>query len=285
MPLLQVAILLGCSCDIITTLIRHGARVGTDEVRLAADVGDTKVLSALLHYTQYLNGTVDLSKCSPSVSAAINEAVDRQELQRKSLRTEVESFLIHVLPLLIDLGLKSRRQQSRGNNNVLGRSIAIALVGNVELCALKKKETLALTSKSKRCTNCSPKGLLQILPINILGRCLTEDKKHLTALLLMIEDWLCSKSMIDAGFAMLLLSTLLDRFPSLNTSPEFERFGFAELVSSHEALAEQHLSSLSCDHDGIMFCPEKHEAQLHITKHSSFRCDLCGRSIERGEIM
>mmetsp|Transcript_36670 Transcript_36670/g.88593 ORF Transcript_36670/g.88593 Transcript_36670/m.88593 type:complete len:2896 (+) Transcript_36670:158-8845(+) len=297
-PLLQVAILLGCSLDIITTLIRNGARVGTDEIRLAADVGASDLLSELLHYTQYVHGTADLKQCSPAVSAAINEAIDRQELQRKKLRVEVDSFLLGILPTLIDLELKSRRQPSQGNNGALGRSIARALVGNVELFALKKQQTAVLSTKAKRSSDLSPKGLLQILPLDILGRCFTADNGHLTALLLTIEDLLCSKSIMDGGFGLVMLSTLLERFPSFSTCPEIERYGFVELVSSHEALALNQLEEISArvakpgskgnstsSHAGIIFCPKKHEAQLHITKHSSFRCDLCGRSVEKNAIM
>ena len=297
-PLLQVAILLGCSLDIIAALIRNGARVGTDEIRLAADKGASEVLSELLHYAQYVHGTVDLKQCSPAVSIAINEAIERQEHQRKKLRVEVDSFLLGILPALIDLELKSRRQPSQGNNVALGRSIARALVGNVELFALKKQQTQDLALKAKRPSNLSPKGLLHILPLDILGRCFTATTGHLTAFLLTVEDLLCSKSIMDGGFGLVMLSTLLERFPSFSTCTEIERYGFVELVSSFESLALSQLEEISArvakpgnkgnstsSNAGIVFCPKKHEAQLHITKHSSFRCDLCGRSVEKNAIM
>ena len=35
----------------------------------------------------------------------------------------------------------------------------------------------------------------------------------------------------------------------------------------------------------LVVCPKKHTAVLHITKHSSFRCDICKNGVERGRPM
>jgi len=35
----------------------------------------------------------------------------------------------------------------------------------------------------------------------------------------------------------------------------------------------------------IVKCPKGHVSALHITRHSSFRCDICGSGVERGRPM
>ena len=86
-----------------------------------------------------------------------------------------------------------------------------------------------------------------------------------------------------------------------------DRFDFSELISFHEVFATNRLSQISAHivspgiaqndnqrhtnveadctpsgKTGTVLCPRRHPAALHITRHSSFRCDLCGKAVERG---
>lgn len=51
--------------------------------------------------------------------------------------------------------------------------------------------------------------------------------------------------------------------------------------SDSHAVSESALETAN----GVVLCPKKHTAILHITRHSSFRCDLCGNGVECGRPM
>jgi len=132
----------------------------------------------------------------------------------------------------------------------------------------------------------------------------------------LLEDFLCSKDMVDSSSGLTALFSLLVKFPPLRSCSEIQRFGMLDFVSFHDALASrrcaealssQVTSSIETTADGegptrdsgsarlgnslvdggpcLVQCPKKHTAVLHITRHSSFRCDLCGNGVERGRIM
>lgn len=152
--------------------------------------------------------------------------------------------------------------------------------------------------------NLTSQGLLGSLPQNILGESLLSDSSHSTTFLLFVEDYLCSKDMGDGAAGLALLSALLAKFPGLQSWPELDRYGVSELVSFHKRIASERLDNTSrqlthrcqpvspaissCTKDSakcVIACPKGHTAVLHITRHSSFRCDLCGSGVERGRPM
>ncbi|MGK3740519.1 MAG: hypothetical protein ACI90V_007369, partial [Bacillariaceae sp.] len=313
MPLLQLAITLGCSMSVIKELIRCGAPVKEIEIQLAADLDLPDILSTLLMHQVYSDGMIDLKNCSSTIAAIVHDARKRQDSQHKRLRKEAESFLVSFSRKLVQICLK-RRQQQQGNDTC-GRAIACALVGNVELCALRKRHKIVSSTSTSSDVNeesiystisergtSEPCGIMQALPVFILGRSLAEEPSELTNLLLVIEDCLSSKGITDGCVGLTLLLTLLRRFPLLNQSLEMERYGFADFVCSHDALALNQLTEISSrvskirlaesvneedifSASEVILCPKKHKATLHVTKHSSFRCDLCGKGVECGAIM
>jgi len=314
MPLLHLAIMLGCSGTIVEELIRYGAPVGETEVRLAAEVDLPEILSVILKHQVYSDGMIDLEGCSPAIKAVVSEARERQAVQNKKLREGAESFLVSFTKKFLQINLKRRQQQKQKSNDICGRALARVLVGSIELCALRKRDERILSPDSVEneggnhvaskghVSGLDQYGLLQVLPLSILGRSLAEEPSSLTNLLLLIEDYLCSKGINDGCVGLTLLSSLLERFPMINRSLEMERYGFAELVHSHDALSLNRSTEISSrlekksltDHKSqddsvvapeIIFCPKKHAAMLHVTKHSSFRCDLCGVGVECGAIM
>ena len=316
MPLLQLAITLGCSDPVIRELIRFGTPVTEKEIQLAAELDLPDALSTLLLHEIYVDGMVDLGNCSVAVASVIHEAKKRQCRQNTKVRREADAFLVSFTRKLIQVCLKRRQQQFL--NDTLGRAIAYALVGNVELYALRRRHKVvcSLASsvpsvenqedidsvESERPTLGEPCGLLQALPIFILGRSLAEDSFELTNLLLIVEDCLSSKGIHDGCVGLTILLTILQRFPPLKQSLEMERYGFADFVSSHDALALNQLTEISArvsrknlnknstEEDlfsklEVIRCPKNHTAGLHVTKHSSFRCDLCGNGVEFGAVM
>src|SRR3569832_2327587 len=67
-----------------------------------------------------------------------------------------------------------------------------------------------------------------------------------------------------------------------------------ELVSFQDEIASTRIADIQSrqcknsppDKDGhVVSCPNKHTAVLFITRHSSFRCDICGNGVDRGRPM
>ncbi|KAL3925346.1 MAG: hypothetical protein SGILL_000474 [Bacillariaceae sp.] len=299
MPLLRLAITLGCSVGVVRHLIRNGCTVGNAEIQLAAECNLPDILSVLLHYTAYTEGTIDTDKCSCVISAVIKDSVKRQGEEMKKICKGASDFLIPFFRKMTEVCL-ARRRHHHNKNDCFSRAIAGALVGNVELRAAKIQrpgnalEKEVDPERSPHALGMSPRGLMQALPTSILGQSLGEAPSYLTTLLLLIEDYLCSKSVNDGCVGLTMLLTVLKRFPSLAHSQEMERYGFAELICSHDALASNKLDYISnrlannastSNDRGPVLCPKKHGASLHVTKHASFRCDLCGKGVEKGAVM
>jgi hypothetical protein len=308
MPLLQLAISLGCSTAIIRYLIRLGTPIGDAEIKMAAKADQPETLSVLLQSSVYHEGLVDVNVCSPAVSSVIDDASRRQETQHRTMRLEAGSFVASFLRQLLKLGLSSRHEEN--TTDLCSRAIAGALVGDVILDGLQERQKHASdtsrlpiqggTQNEGVTCNSEQKGLLQALPDELLGKSLLETPGHLTSFLLLTEDYLCNKDINDSATGLTLLSTLLKRFPSFKLTSEVERYGLAELLSSHDAFASNRLAEISSRvsareagsaeaetlvASGVVLCPKQHAAVLHVTRHSSFRCDLCGKGVERGRVM
>lgn len=153
-------------------------------------------------------------------------------------------------------------------------------------------------------------GLLGSLPLSVLGDFLFAEEGRVTTFLLLCEDYLCSKEMADVAAGLTFLSILLTKFPQLRYCAEIERFGMAEFVSNHNVLASNRIADILSKQltigldvspiaggtrgdslsgpahnlsTWVVLCPKNHAAVLHITRHSSFRCDICGCAVPKGE--
>jgi hypothetical protein len=328
--LLLLAISLGCSTDILQYLIKLGAQVGEKEIMEAAISDQPQSLAVLLQGAVYIDDFVDLNECSPEVATVIRGASQRQLGRERKMRQEVGSVMATLLRKLIRLGLITRQQ--RHETDVCSRAIASSLVGNVLLRALHKRQehagSTSQDSKGSRGSLSSPEGdvlsrsrntvdgssaalgslaqgLLTSLPEAVVAESLFEDMSYATTFLLLVEDYLCSKDVNDGAIGLTLLSSILKRFPFFSSSTEIERYGYSELISSHDAFASNRLAEISSrvatrvcvntTHEsskamalaasGVVLCPKHHPACLHVTRHSSFRCDLCGKGVDRGRAM
>ena len=323
MPLLQLAISLGCSSSIISHLIRLGAPICEKEIKLAARMDQPSALYIMLRNSVYSEGLVDIDSCSPAVANVIREASVRQKAQQQKMRLEAGSFLASFLQKMLLLGLSCRRHSF----DLCGRAVIGCLLGNTVLAALRKRQKQTIPTESERATNTyiqdgwniqsrgaqtlegmcvvnsSHHGLLRALPDEVLGECLVDNPVHFTTLLLLIEDYLYRKEINDSTIGVTLLLILLKRYPSLHLSSEVERYGLTELLSWHDSLASNQLASISSRAPeqesprgtvtdskphvapDVVLCPKGHTAALHVTRHSSFRCDKCGKGVERGRVM
>ena len=146
-------------------------------------------------------------------------------------------------------------------------------------------------------------------------------QSRLSILLTFIECLLWSNDEDSVAAGLTVLHTLLKGISIADLSSEMERYGLKDLMSAHELIAERHLadirsrlknakaiekdsdtgadgarankkrtrqqvaSSTPSTGDGVVMCPKNHVAEIHLTKHSSFRCDLCGKSVQRDRPM
>jgi len=148
-----------------------------------------------------------------------------------------------------------------------------------------------------------------------------ERHDRLSALLSLVEALLWSNDEDSAAAGLTILRTLLEGITLSDLSCEIDRYGLRDLMSAHELIAGRHLADIksrvdntkalqtdsevtrdgsrankkrprqhlaastpSAD-DGVVRCPKSHVAELHLTKHSSFRCDLCGKGVLRDRPM
>jgi len=156
-------------------------------------------------------------------------------------------------------------------------------------------------------------GLLFAIPpsrfLNIVLDTDEATKRSLPAYLCFMEALIWTKDVEDIALGLALLAIFMRRVPVQSQIATLKRFGIADMLSFHtceadkqlEKLAKNRVSLLSDSRRfspqhvasreqeiqnllsiGIVLCPKCHVADLHLTRHSSFRCDLCGKGIDRG---
>ena len=324
-PLLQLAIAFGCSIDVIAQLITLGAVVGTPELQRAAQTDQAKTLAVLLKHTAYKDGVINLEQCLPEVAQILAEAKSRQDRLDREMRDVAGNFIIKLVQNLLKIGLSARRSDSARINlcskvicemlvgNVLlgARHKAPQAARRLSPPEHEHDPDGAVPDHDGRLPDdlaadldAVPKGLLRTLPSAILGECLFADH-GVTAFLLVVEEYLTSKEMNDIAAGLTFLLILLRNFPQLRSCTEMERFGVSEFVASHYIMASNRIAEIlskqfthgldvsaggsegspSVYEAGIIVCPKKHPASLHITRHSSFRCDVCGSGVDCGRPM
>ncbi|GKY93743.1 hypothetical protein MPSEU_000341400 [Mayamaea pseudoterrestris] len=307
MPLLLLAVSLGCSSNILNYLITKGARATYTEVRKAANTNQAISLRLLLQHTSSLTDRAEMS-LSSEVVGVFREAEARQEALHRAMHDKAGTFIVALVQRLFQFGLALHRRQSP-RVDLCSRVLSEVLVGNVLLDSLRRAQGVQFRPKQladdsvHEQAELSTNGLLGSFPRNILGATILSDAKHLTSFLALVEDYLCSKDKYVASAGLSMLHTLLKSFPSVRGSSELHRFGMLEKVSLHLHMAlkrlgetltgDSHLESAVAastvvstkQPDSVICCPKKHTAVIHITEHNSFRCDICGIGVERGRPM
>ena len=323
-PVLRLAILMGCSPAIIRILISFGAPVGPDELRKAAYTNQPETLAVLLQYSSFTSDTISNEQCSHEVREILRKAKARRNDLDRQMREAAGDFVASVVKKLVSLGLSTRRNPSP-RTAVCSQVVSRILVGDIILEALQRAQKRSAgsdraiekkdeTDRSGRVPldegmqSLIPGGVLRLLPVSVLGETLFSDQESATTFFLLLEDYLCSKDLSDTAAGLAMYKVFLANFPQLRSSSLLDRFGFNELVSFHDSLASNQISEilsrdfasgldvstetksesaiteiqLKREEIGVVTCPKKHTAMLHITRHSSFRCDICGIGVERG---
>jgi hypothetical protein len=361
MPLLLLAVLLGCSTEVVHHVLLSDAIIGKTEIQVAALTNQPNLLAVLLQ--QHSVGPkqlIESLQVSPEVAAIFEAAEARQKIQKQTLCRKADMFASTLIVRLCRLGIVCRSGNAR--IRCFGRAVSEALVGNVLLRALHGNQQKALAAASPRrrkhggsaqpapdseserlslsdpwsvsdsevyasAAAMSPKhGVLLVCP----GRFFCNgflcgppqaQNDRLSVLLSFVESLLWSKEKEDAAAGLTILRSLLVNVPLVNISPEIERYGLADLISTQELIAGQRLADIksrqiktktilestseamadgnrankkrprghlaantsnACD---VVLCPKSHVAELHLTKHSSFRCDICGKGVLRDRPM
>jgi hypothetical protein len=328
-PVLVLAIVLGCSVDLISQLIKYGAPVGNEAIIKAAMTNQPRTLSLLLQHSSYEDGIINLESCTSAISRLLFLTKSRQDELSKRMEDETGDFMVRLLCKLFEVGLASRRIRN-AQIDKCSKVICEMLIGNVLLRALQmNQKSVLFTSQGEEgkkldasekndhtkengtdCTHFS-QGILGALPQFIFRDFLFRDIGNITKFLSLCEDYLCSKDMADVASGLSFLSLTLAKHPQLKSSSEMERFGVSEFVSNHNVLSSNRIADIlskelnigldvsknastskdetrrtSCPKSngiGVVLCPKKHTASLHVTRHSSFRCDICGSAVPKGE--
>jgi hypothetical protein len=299
--ILRIAVLLGCSPEILNFLIGRGAVVETNDLQKAAETDQAGSLALLLKHSP-----AHLVRCpgfSQSVQDVLADAKARQEQLDLRMRDEVGGFMVQLLRRLLSFGLTARRR-SLPRVELCSKAIAEVLVGNSLLQSLlspqRSGKHLDHEMDSLACENeddsagrvVANDGLLSVLPTDIVQQAYLSEN-YLPRFLALVEDFMCSKDMNDGAIGLSLLSTMLRRHPEVRRSDEVARFGMMKLIQFHEDLASSRLADIqrrqaragASKNGPTVCCPSKHIATLFITRHSSFRCDICGNGVDRGRPM
>eukprot|EP00543_Licmophora_paradoxa_P006147 CAMPEP_0202444320 /NCGR_PEP_ID=MMETSP1360-20130828/3445_1 /ASSEMBLY_ACC=CAM_ASM_000848 /TAXON_ID=515479 /ORGANISM="Licmophora paradoxa, Strain CCMP2313" /LENGTH=1953 /DNA_ID=CAMNT_0049060293 /DNA_START=27 /DNA_END=5888 /DNA_ORIENTATION=- len=149
-------------------------------------------------------------------------------------------------------------------------------------------------------------GLLFVIPDESLDELLSKEEGVenccLDDYLLFLEALLWCRNVDDIALGLSLTAILLRRKVTKSLPLLLRRFGIRQLIDHHRKWSQNVLDQLvenrrSGDNTstsekeshteamisgGLILCPQKHPAELHITRHSSFRCDLCGKGVDRG---
>lgn len=348
-PLIVLAITLGCSPLFVSYLVRNGATINDDVVKIAALLGLKDILSQLLVEHVYIDGLLDRTTCSQEVIDAIESAAQRQKDQTEALHREGRDFLVTVIRVLIQFGNECR--YSLAPETHIYRSLTQILVGRVLLRAMHVNRLKFLPSPTTSRTvpsklkssgdaesgrvnlfsddesvclekDCDPSaiaasdGLLFIIPVQTLAtllfsNCKVANDSAFTDYLRLLDGLLWTKEVDDIALGLTLTSILLRAVPMNACAIAVHRFGIADLTALHERESAKRLESFALSKGaltldfrrerfssqqvaarglevtklvsaGVVLCPKCHPAELHLTRHSSFRCDMCGNGVDRG---
>lgn len=297
--LLHLAVSLGCKTEVLSFLVGRGSTVESRDIQKAAETDQADSLAILLKHSPMKD--IDISQYGPSVQRVFTQERVRKEQLDHKMREEVGGFMVDVLRRFVQFGLKAR-QRNIPRVELCSKSIAEVLVGNSLLQSLQTNQPFGsgrlLSSGPSHEDDSTAKvvateGILGILPSPIIREAFLSDD-NFVRLLALLDDFLCSKAMNDGAAGLSLLLVMLQRFPELRHCAEIQRFGLIDLVAFHDDLATARTAEIQRRNrpgtsiqgqSPTVCCPSKHIAVLFITRHSSFRCDLCGDGVDRGRPM
>lgn len=306
---LLIAICLGCSTSVINVLVDAGFVVGYKEIQLAAYSNQVESLALILNQAVLNEGMVDLARCSSAVADVIEAAMKKQQLQEKEMLDSAKHFGSSLLWKFVDLTLSlyiegSDSQASCCMNTLVGDVLlhAVCSVQNEASTTTHdtSDSTRAVVSNTSLLSSLDVKTgqkadvslgstLIEILPSEVIVLSLTNNEA-LFAFLRLMEMHLWNKDINQATVGLILAECLLKKCPSLRSA--FFRYGLRELFNIHISNASESLFSIEqaslqphvLTENPIVCCPKGHVTAVHLTRHSSFKCDLCGKGVEQGNV-
>jgi len=304
--LLQLAILVGCDTKLVQFLVSHGAAVCSDNVKLAVATNHHEVLSVLLQHTTFNESEISLTGCSTLVREVVSHAQARQAKLDREMRDAAGEFLACVGHKLVSLSLSARKNLSV-RAKLCAKALCTILVGDVLLGAMHRAQSTDSNNTVKndtggRCAKTIGQvGLLQCLPSSVFAQSVFPDIERANTYFALLEEYLCSKDLTDIAAGLSMCSVMLRNCPQIKQSGLLLQYGLANIISFHQTFSSSKikllnqaakaetidesklLASPSCSR--IIKCPKNHVASIHVTRHSSFRCDICGSGVERGRPM
>ena len=192
-PILRLAILLGCRPDLISLLVSCGCPVGAVDIEKAVDTDQPRTLAILLKFSSCRPRSFSFDGHSEEIRRVLEQAKTRQDELDKQMRDAAGAFVASVLKTLTALGLKSRQNQS-GQSRLCSKVICSTLVGDVLLLALQKAQKSMNTSDTVSSATIPPdrstrmlvnesnsaegsRGVLRCLPKNVIKQAFLETKK------------------------------------------------------------------------------------------------------------
>ena len=267
------------------------------------------MLSLLLRHSVYDESSFDVSNCSEEVKSTLAVFLSQQEELKKKMSTTATASMAALLDAFFSVALTLQRSDKREKclvlaNTLVGDSLYYHLLSltegktplssNLSLGSSRREFLRARGLTGDVSSSSSPSSsstiapthpnssLLAMIPASVLEN-MTEST--LTTYMKIVEGHMWRKDVQDVCIGLSLALVLLERAPS--RSWLFERYGVVELSTSHVNRSSllfkkgKNTPNLS----SLIKCPKNHNCDLHLTKHSSFRCDLCGEGVEQGKPM
>lgn len=298
--ILYLAVSFGCSPEVISLLMSYGAHVGAREVTRAAETSQARTLGILLRRNA-CPADMPIDSFTVDVKQVIQDARERQDKLEKEMREEGREFVVELMRKLMKLALLTRRRQEPRMEQC-SRSLCTALFGDVLLCTLQETQKQdrilgdsEMSDRTGRFTldSAPQRGLLSTMPSALVSEAVASSHGDQATCFQLLEDLMYTKDNSDVASGLSTLASLLTHCQGLSSNEEMKRYGLFDLVRYHEKLASERIAKLSSTlkrstKAGSMVavrCPKGHVACLHVTRHSSFRCDMCGCSVERGKPM
>jgi len=302
----SIAIALGCSNDVIKIIIDAGATIGPKELEAAAKTNQPSMLSLLLRHTVYEESSFDVSNCSEEIKSTLSTFLAQQEELKTKMLSNATTSVSTLLEAFLSVCLTLQRSEKRGKCLV----VADTLVGDslYYLLAEGKSVKAPFTNSSRRqflrarglnvgiassssSSSSSSSVNIPVHPENSLLKTLPSStlenmsESLLTTYMKNVEGFMWRKDVKDVCFGLSMSSVLLDQAPS--RSWLFDRYGIVELSACHINRTSALLKNKKTPNDltSLIKCPKNHSCELHLTKHASFRCDLCGKGVEQGKPM
>lgn len=304
--ILFLALSFGCRVSVVEILVEAGCLISKRELQAAASSNQARSLEVLLNNTSYFDGMISTEGCSESILSVISTASHREVQREQHMKAAAANFCAQLFSRFVEITLKFCRGGDENKANIC----LDALIGKTLLHAVHQCQTRALndpslsnnslaaddgrvpafsaseSNKMDMTSNLHPNMcLIEVITGEVFYQALSLTNARDSYYHLM-EFYLWSKQIQNAVVGLTLARKLLN-YPTL--CQQVGRYGVKELCDAHRRNAQDQLAHIKlglnaeAGHDDrVIKCPKRHTTILHLTRHSSFRCDLCGKGVEQG---